>query len=155
MDDERVLRVRQRADAWREIDVPKSTAGDRKVPLPQPVWNALREWKLSCPSGDLDLVFPTRDGTIQFHGNIVNRCWYPLQISIGLTYLDGAKYNFHGLRHFYASWCIAQGYTQQKLQTLMGHSSIVMTMDIYGHLFPDTKDDHAKLDAAAAKLVSA
>ncbi len=63
------------------------------------------------------------------------------------------KYGLHALRHFYASWIIEQGFSPKKCQTLLGHSSIQMTFDTYGHLFPDPKEDLAKLEAAELKLV--
>ncbi len=63
------------------------------------------------------------------------------------------KYGLHALRNFYASWIIEQGFSPKKAQTLLGHSSIQMTYDTYGHLFPDPEDDRAKLEAAELKLV--
>jgi integrase len=53
------LHVRQRADRFNAIGPPKSEAGERAIPLPPMVVNALREWKLACPKGDMDLAFPT------------------------------------------------------------------------------------------------
>ena len=53
------LHVRQRADRYNVMGKPKSKAGDRLVPLGPLVLNALREWKLACPKGELGLVFPT------------------------------------------------------------------------------------------------
>lgn len=44
------------------------------------------------------------------------------------------KYGLHALRHFCASWLIEQGFTPKRLQTILGHSSIQMTFDVYGHL---------------------
>jgi integrase len=116
--------VHQRADRYNEIDVPKSEAGERTVPLPPVVGNALREWKLACPKGPLGLVFPNGAGHVENHGNIVNRGLIPVQIAAGVCTIikdaDGkvvvnekgqpvreAKYTgLHALRHFYASWCI-------------------------------------------------
>jgi integrase len=53
----------------------------------------------------------------------------------------------HAFRHFFASWCInpkehGDG-SRIFVQQLLGHSSIVMTLDRYGHLFP-RGDDRAK-----------
>ena len=67
------LHVRQRADAYHVIGMPKSTAGQRSIPIPPIVVNTLREWKLKCPAGDLDLVFPTGAGNVESHANIVKR----------------------------------------------------------------------------------
>jgi integrase len=57
------------------------------------------------------------------------------------------------LRHFFASWAIEQGFSPKRLQAMLGHSSIQMTFDVYGHLFPNLEDDHAKLAAGELALV--
>jgi integrase len=169
------LNVTQRADAYREIGAPKSEAGHRTVPLTPKLVGALTEWKLACPKGDAGLVFPNTDGKIEWHANIINRAWIPLQLAAGVSVQvkdtngklvrdqDGkpvlqAKYTgLHALRHFYASWCInreADGGLElppKVVQERLGHSSITVTMDTYGHLFP-RGDDSAKLTEAENKL---
>ena len=35
--------------------------------------NALREWKLACPKGDLDLVFPNGIGKVESYANLIDR----------------------------------------------------------------------------------
>jgi len=154
------LHVRQRADRFNEIGKPKSAAGERVVPLPPIAVNTLREWKLACPKSALDLVFPTGTGGVENHSNIVQRGLAPVQVAAGAITKDGkAKYTgLHALRHFYASWCInrkADGGLElppKAVQERMGHSSIVMTMDRYGHLFP-RGDDSAELAAAERALL--
>jgi integrase len=155
------VHVHQRADCYNKIDKPKSEAGERTVPLPPIVVNTLREWKLACPKGDLNLVFPNGAGRVESHGNIVNRGLVPVQVAAGIVDGEGtAKYTgLHALRHFYASWCInrtADGGLElpaKVVQERLGHSSIVMTMDVYGHLFKGG-DDGAALAAAADKLLA-
>ena len=86
-----VINVAQRADKWGTIDVTKSEAGEREVPVPALVINALREWKLQCPRRDtgkkdadgkpileLHYVFPNSKGRVESHENIVQRHWMPL-----------------------------------------------------------------------------
>jgi integrase len=148
------IHVRQRADRWSVIGRPKSEAGERTIPLLPMVANALREWKLACPKGQLDLAFPNGAGRIEDHGNIVERGWVPLQIAASVTKHGRAKYpGLHALRHFYASWCInrrVDGGLELPLklvQARLGHASIQMTADRYGHLFPQ-HDDGAELAAA-------
>jgi integrase len=149
------IHVRQRADRYHKIGPPKSRTGRRKVPLLPMVANALREWKLVCPKGDLDLVFPNRIGNIESHPNIVARGLCPVQVAAGVVDENGkAKYTgMHALRHFFASWCInpvekgGRGLPAKVVQTWLGHKSITMTLDVYGHLFPDG-DDPAELEAA-------
>jgi integrase len=78
----------------------------------------------------------------------------------GITTKDGApKYTgLHALRHFYASWCInpenrdGLGLPPKVVQQRLGHSSIMMTMDVYGHLFP-RGDDSEELAAAERSLL--
>ena len=146
--EEKKIHVHQRADAWNEMGEPKSEAGDRKIPMTPMVVNALREWKLACPKGKLGLVFPNGNGNIENHGNITNRGFYALQLKTNIVDTTGGpKYGFHSLRHFFASWAIEQGFTPKRLQALLGHSSIQMTFDTYGGLFPDDEDDQARFAA--------
>ena len=53
-------------------------------------------------------------------------------------------FGFRALRHFAASLRIELGFTPKRLQALLGHSSIKMTFDRYGHLFPSGGDDHER-----------
>jgi integrase len=153
VDSERkVISVRQRADHWGAIGAPKSAAGEREIPMSPMVVNALREWRLACPNGVGDIVFPNGKGNIENHANIANRGFYALQRSAGIVDAEGMpKYGLHALRHFFASWAIEQGFSAKPVQALLGHSSIQMTFDVYGHLFPSLEDDHAKF--AAGELV--
>jgi len=155
-----VLHVRQRADRYNEIGPPKSKAGSRDVPLSPHTLNTLREWKLKCPKGDKDLVFPNGKGNIESLGNIINRGLIPTQVAAGIVTKDGkAKYTgMHTLRHFYASWCINRkedggvGLPPKIVQERLGHSSITMTMDVYGHLFPRGDDTKELAEAESALL---
>jgi integrase len=61
------LHVRQRADRYHVIGMPKSDAGQRSIPLPPIVVNTLREWRLGCPKGELGLVFPNGEGKVEWH----------------------------------------------------------------------------------------
>jgi integrase len=183
------LHVRQRADryhakkhldeGYNPIGLPKSEAGeDRTIPLAPIVVNTLREWKLACPPGKRNLVFPNGEGNIEFHANIIKRGLVPPQIAAGITVpavgkdgkskidKDGnpvvqAKYTgLHALRHFYASWLInrkkdgGMELPMKIVQERMGHSSITMTANVYGHLFPST-DDQEALAAAQKSLLGA
>jgi integrase len=158
-----VIHVRQRADAWNKIGAPKSKAGKRDIPLAPIVVNALRQWRLECPKGEFDLVFPNGSGNTESLSNIWKRCWIPLQLKCGMVSESGKKhsddrpilaprYGFHSLRHAAASLFIRYlGWSPKRLQTVMGHSSVRMTFDLYGHLFEDVEADRAdmaKIEAA-------
>jgi integrase len=147
--DNRVIYVRQRADLWGAIGNPKSAAGERAIPLAPIVVNALREWRLACPKGTLGLVFPNGRGHVESHANIAGRGWEPLQRQC----FGEVKYRLHSLRHFFASFCIDQGFNIKRLQTLLGHSSSQMTLDVYGHWMPNADDDQARFAAAEAAIL--
>jgi integrase len=149
------IHVRQRADRYGKIGRTKSEAGERTVPLPPSVVAALREHKLACPNGELGLAFPNSKGNVDHRNTIVDHGLHPAQIAAGVVdEHGGAKYKgLHALRHFYASWCInrrVDGGLELPLkvvQARLGHASIQMTADTYGHLFP-SGDDGAELAAA-------
>jgi integrase len=117
--------------------------------------NTLREWQLACPKGALDLVFPNTLGKVQPLSNIANRVWRPLQRQAGLVDdKDEPLFNFHALRHFAASLWIELGFSPKRLQALLGHSSVQMTFDRYGHLFPSAEDDHERFARGETGLVA-
>jgi integrase len=148
-----VLNVRQRANRWGEMGKPKSKAGQREIPMSPIVVNVLREWKLAS-SNNGDLVFPNGVGKPETHSNLVNRGWFGTQVAAGVVDDEGGpKYAFHSLRHFAASWFIEQGFSSKKLQSLLGHSTIQMSYDLYGHLFPSLEDDHAKFAAGELSII--
>jgi integrase len=153
------LHVRQRADAYNVIGAPKSNSSARTIPLdPEVMVPALREWKLKCPPSDF--VFPTRTGKPQAYTVIRESSIDPVMKAAKLVDKDGApKYTPHALRHFFASWCInpkARGGRElppKQVQYLLGHSTIAMTFDIYGHLFP-SEGNRDELTAAVRKLLA-
>ena len=155
------LHVQQRADRFYEIGRPKSEDSEREVPFGRFVANTLKEWKLACPKGELDLVFPTSKGKVADHANIIRDGLIPAQIAAGVVTKEGkAKYTgLHALRHFYASWCINRtkdgglGLPPKNVQERLGHSSITITLDTYGHLFKG--DDAQEIDAAEQALLGA
>ena len=161
--DHGTLTVNQRADRFNKIGPPKSEAGTRTISLAPEVIAALKQWKPACPTkadarGNDRLVFPTSTGHFEHHSNML-RGLAPIMIAAGVVDADGKpKYAMHAFRHFFASWCInpknrgGRELPPKVVQTLMGHSSIVMTLDIYGHLFPNA-DDREELAQATAALL--
>jgi integrase len=56
-----------------------------------------------------------------------------------------ARITLHECRHTFASLMIAAGVNAKALQTFMGHASISVTLDLYGHLFPGSEHEAAVL----------
>jgi integrase len=149
------LHVRQRADRYNKFGKPKSEAGERTVPLPPMLVAALRKHRLASSRGELGLIFPNSKGGVDLRASIISQGFHPAQIAAGVVDRQGAaKYKgLHTLRHFYASWCINRRVDSglelplKLVQTRLGHASIQMTADTYGHLFP-RGDDGSELAAA-------
>jgi integrase len=168
------LTVRQRANLKGALGSPKSAAGRRTVPLPALVVNALRERKLG--TGGVGLVFGTATGAPDSTHCVVRNGWWPAQVAAGVTVPvlgddgrpklneDGrpavaAKYpGIHAARHWFASWCInppaagGLGLDAKVVQERLGHSTIGVTLDTYGHLFP-RRDDAEALAAGVEALL--
>lgn len=119
----------------------------------------LRRWKVACPISPLDLVFPTSVGTVD-HQNMRRGLWVVMVKAGVVNWESGPKYGMHDFRHFFASWCInpksagGRELTPKVVQTLLGHSSIKMTMDIYSSLFRDSVD-RVELAGAGSALLRA
>jgi len=143
------IHVAQRANTWGTIGSPKSAAGRRDIPLVPMAVNALRQWRITCPAGEL--VFANRRGNVNRHANFLSRVWEPL-----LRECEIPHYSFHSLRHAAASLFIETlGWSPKRIQTVMGHSSITMTFDRYGHLFADTEGDKEAMKRLEAAIVAA
>jgi integrase len=160
------IHVTQRADPYNKIGSPKSDAGTRTVPIGPTVVALLREWKKTCPKGEHDLVFPNGAGNIESHANMLQRIFWPIQLSAGVAIDTGekdengkpileAKYSLHALRHAAAAMWIAQGVTAKRIQALMGHASIQQTFDQYGYLIEKRDDDKAAAKAIEDALIPA
>jgi len=142
------IEVRQRADEFGVIGSVKSKSARREIDISNNLVAVLREWKLECPPGDEGLVFPNWQGHVEALSNIHNRCWVPLLKKCKLLGEGGRPlHKFHSLRHFHASSLIAAGATPKEVMTEIGHSSIQVTFDTYGHLFPE--DSPARKQRAA------
>lgn len=133
----KLILVRQRADTSGRVGALKSAGSRRDIPMVPMLLNVLKEWRLASPGGDLDLVFAGRGDRPLCHNTV-------------MALLGGRA---HPYRHWFASWLIDQGFGPKRVQALMGHSSIGITFDIYGHLFPQ-EDDHDRFAAGELALVS-
>jgi len=152
--DGRQINVAQRADVFHKIGRLKSKSAYRSIPLSAMVLNALREWKLLCPKGDLGLVFPNGSGKIEALSNLVQRGFAPIQVAAGVVDANGeANYGMHALRHACASLWIENGMNPKRIQKLMGHSTIQMTFDTYGHLFTDAEGDQLAAEDIQVRLL--
>ncbi|MCL2659447.1 MAG: site-specific integrase [Acidobacteriaceae bacterium] len=77
------------------------------------------------------LVFPSPEGTILDPDNLYHRYFLAAHEKSGLR-----KFRLHDLRHTFGSRLIQKGSPLTYVKEQMGHSSIQVTVDIYGHLVP-------------------
>ena len=78
-----------------------------------------------------DLVFSSPDGRILDPDNLYHRYFVPVLAKSGIR-----KIRLHDLRHTFGSLLIQSGASIVYVKEQMGHSSIQVTADIYGHLIP-------------------
>jgi integrase len=76
-------------------------------------------------------VFPSPEGTILDRDNLYHRYFLPVLAKAGIR-----KIRLHDLRHTFGSLLIQAGGSLTYVKEQMGHSSIQVTVDIYGHLIP-------------------
>lgn len=165
------ITVAQRADRKNEIGPPKSKSGFRTIPIPPMVVKELKAWKLRCKPSHLNLVFPSDAATPIFHANLVLGFQDPVQIRAGLCapllragkpVLDAKDqaimkgiFTLHDFRHASASMWIEQRVVPKRVQTWMGHHSIQVTYDTYGHLFEALEQDASVMAAIEADILGA
>ena len=111
---------------------PTKTYDTRTVVLPKFVGELLAGYLASAGEpGSEDLVFTSPEGGPLNSRNFRRRVWSPALEAAGLP----ASLRMHDLRHTCASLMISEGANPKQVQCHLGHSSITVTMDNYGHLF--------------------
>lgn len=123
---------------------PKTVAGRRKIPLIPKAIQILCEVKFKQDEEkkkfkeayiDNNLVFCTKLGT-PYHESDMARC---IRCISKLAGLEGV--HPHALRHTFATRGLENGVDIKIMQSLLGHSKISMTADLYTHVLPDQKKD--------------
>lgn len=152
--------IEQRVDRYGEVDVTKTAAGMRDIPLGDDLVELLKGWKSqSAYKGASDLVFPDEQGNYMSHDTMIKRWYDPIRRRLEARARSGgplkgegvSRLNFHSLRHYAISSWIDAGLPPKTVQTFAGHSSIQVTMDRYGHLFP--REEHKEvINALYGKL---
>ena len=134
---EGVLRVERSWDERVGPIAPKSRAGRRRVPLSKPLRAYLAAQRLLTARPPGELVFGWGGAQAFCPEALVRRAkaaWKQAKlVPIGL----------HECRHTYAAFMIAAGVNAKALSTYMGHSSITVTLDRYGHLMPGNEREAA------------
>jgi integrase len=133
----RFVEVRRNLVAGR-ITTPKS-GRSRRVDMSAQLAETLRTLLTSRKAETLrkgwpqvpDWVFCNEEGGPLDGDNLRHRVFYKTLARAGLR-----RVRFHDLRHSFASLLLQQGESPAYVKEQMGHSSIQVTVDIYGHLIP-------------------
>ncbi|TDI94732.1 MAG: site-specific integrase [Caldithrix sp.] len=150
-----IISVTRSADIYSQVYPPKSEAGTRDIPVPRIVLKELKLWKMASKPNKENLVFPNTVGNLMAPSSIHQNFWKKALRDLGLVTEDGkGKFRFHDLRHVAASLYIKSGAQPKKLSVIMGHSSIKITFDLYGHLWEDLEGDRALAEGVENALFS-
>ena len=166
-------RARRAAAGERRRRAPQDPGGRaarparRRLPSPPPTEDRLRHTHRSrsrprwrpCSADHLDrfvragpdaLVFTNGAGQPLSHSSFQTHHFRRAQLAAGVSC------RFHDLRHTSVALAIAEGAHPKAIQVRMGHSSITVTLDRYGHLFPELDEAIATaFDARFRALASA
>lgn len=135
------IRVRESWDPLEGSIAPKTRTSRRTTPIPSVLRDLLLDRRQHGGGHAEDArAFGNQDGT-PFHAASLYRRADRAWSKAGL----GERLRLHQARHTYASFMIAAGVNAKALSVFMGHSSIKVTFDLYGHLMPGTEAEAAAL----------
>ena len=124
------------------IGTPKTKTSTRHIPMNNKIREILKQQrnKKSLLNGVLflpcnDLIFTSQNGKI-ISSNVINR-----NIDSIIKKMNNKidRFSSHAFRATFATRFIEQGGNPQTLKTILGHSSISITMDLYSQVLPNTK----------------
>ena len=132
------FRTKEKLRRWRwRLGPPKSRRSRRRIGLDEEVIKVLRTLRDSAPDPD-GFIFCKQDGQ-PFDPDYFDELFDKIRTKAELP-----DVRFHDLRHFFASMLIAQGESPKYVSDQLGHSSVQVTFDIYGHLFPTARQEAAR-----------
>ena len=125
------------------------TEYERYVPIPEPFISDLKLYLLESKKNrlymdnyiqpifkdnkEVKLIFLSKSG-LPLHKSCFGRDWKNFIKKTNLPYI-----NVHGLRHTFATLLIQKGTNIKKVQEILGHSKISMTLDMYTHVTAEDK----------------
>jgi len=155
--------VERAIDRGGDMSVPKTPAARRFIELSAITLEIVSEYIDQCEGpNEFDLAFPTEAGTWQSPDNWRKRAFDEVCEKAGLVKIeipDGekvikSKYSPYSLRHYFASVLIAQGTDIAKIKTLMGHTNISTTFDVYAHLIRQAENKKTRRQGLISSIPS-
>lgn len=133
-------------DYW--FTVPKTSNGRRTLPLVQPMWQAMVDWRDRCPYSRFDLVWPNRRGGPQNKTND-RLAWRGVQRAAGVHKPSGEFWKVHEMRHGTASLLMAAKVPAPVVLAIVGHSTLTTTL---GYSHATMADTRAALEGISEQL---
>ena len=129
-----IITIKQARVAAGKVHVvkqPKSFAGNRKLP---------------CSDYICELALSNNGEFVtDLNANQISKYWLRDLRKLKEKGIISETFNFHALRHYFASQAMLQGIPQKYIAELMGHSSLKMLDEVYQHTFPDVKMAYAEI----------
>ena len=135
-----LINVERSWDRQTGFVAPKSRSGSRRVPITATLRRELLNHRLRQGKGGHGFVFAHYRDTGPFNPSTITLHAKTAWTAAGLTPIG-----LHECRHSYAAYMIAAGINTKALSTYMGHASIAITLDRYGHLLPGNEHEAATL----------
>ena len=124
------------------LQAPNSAASDRFIPIIPPLRRLLRDYANVYPGNYFVSTLKTQPlNTIVLRKQFIRICK-----EAGVTYIG-----YHSLRHTFATQMIEKGVDVKTVSSILGHSGVEMTMDVYCHPSDNTK--RAGIQKAFRKLL--
>lgn len=118
----RIIQARVRGESGPVVKAPKSYSGTRTIPCGKVILDAIG-------TGDPDSF------VVSFGSGPITKRWRRIILKSGIK-----EFNFHALRHYFASQALLQGIPQKYIAEMMGHASEHMINTVYQHTFKDAKE---------------
>lgn len=148
----RTVDYRTATGEW-ETRSPKSKSGLRDIPLSDEAICILNNQRQKMQSLNIipmeyhDFVFLSKNG------NLIRNSAYNKDLQMICKRTGLAHFSMHTLRHTFATRCAEAGMQPKTLQSILGHSNISVTMDIYVHCTEDKKTQEMKSVASMLKVI--
>jgi integrase len=155
------VQVERAIDRSGQLSVTKTPAARRYIELSAETLDMVTHYRDHLTvTNDYDLVFATSTGQWQSLDNWRKRCFVTVSEKAGLmdtAVVDGEevsipRYSPYALRHYFASVLIADGVDIARIKSLMGHTNISTTFDVYAHLIQHAEDAKKKRPGMITRL---
>ncbi len=114
---------------------PKTQSSRRVVPISSALRSVLEAQRTRCTStGASDLVFATGKGTPLSPKNLRNRVLEPTRRRLGLPNIS-----WHTFRYTHATWLSETQAPVRIAQSILGHSDVSMTLNVYTQVVPESQ----------------